>query len=257
MFNPWTFLFQVLNFAVLAYVLHRLLYRPLHDAIDQRRTRSAQAQTEAEKARHDALELQQRLQAQVAEQERERQELHRQAREQAESDRRKLLAEAEQAVQRRQEETRQALGREREEMLQAIRKELVAQAVELARRLLSEACDTTLQRQLTLRLVEDLQRTPEEERSRLRSHWQPEDGAVLETAAELDGATLGQLTAAVEAVLGRPVPLAVQLQPALFGGVRLRVGGHLWNASLAGQLNGDYEAHRSGAQPQQGADRVK
>ena len=33
-FNGWTFLFQVLNFVVLAYALHRLLYRPLREAIE-------------------------------------------------------------------------------------------------------------------------------------------------------------------------------------------------------------------------------
>ncbi len=53
-FNIWTFLFEVVNFVVLAYILHRLLYRPLREAIDRRRAEIAQTQAEAEQARAEA-----------------------------------------------------------------------------------------------------------------------------------------------------------------------------------------------------------
>ena len=32
-----TFVFQIVNFVVVAFILHRLLYRPLYEAIDRRR----------------------------------------------------------------------------------------------------------------------------------------------------------------------------------------------------------------------------
>ena len=53
-FNVWTFLFEVVNFLVLVYVLHRLLYRPLREAIDRRREANAKAQADARKARQEA-----------------------------------------------------------------------------------------------------------------------------------------------------------------------------------------------------------
>ena len=80
-FNPWTFLFEMLNFVVLAVVLYRLLYRPLHAAIDRRREDVTRAQTEADKAREQAVTLQQQLQAQLAEVERQGEEALRQGRE--------------------------------------------------------------------------------------------------------------------------------------------------------------------------------
>ncbi len=43
-FNLGTFLFQTVNFIVLVYILHRLLYRPLHEAIDRRAAEIARAQ---------------------------------------------------------------------------------------------------------------------------------------------------------------------------------------------------------------------
>ena len=247
-FNWWTFLFQVLNFVVLAYVLHRLLYRPLREAIDKRRKATAQAQADAEKARQEAESLQQRLQKQLAELEQQRQETVRQAREQAEGERKKVLAETERALQQRRDESHKALERERAEALQALHGEVVAQATELARRLLSEASDQTLHRQLTLRVVDTLNELPEAEREALRTNWPIDDGAVLETAQDLDGATLGQLEKAVNAVAGRKVVLTLQPRPDLIGGVRLRLAGHVWDGSLAGQLGErqDFSSPRPG-----------
>jgi F-type H+-transporting ATPase subunit b len=235
-FNWWTFLFQLLNFLVLAYVLHRLLYQPLHRAIDERRKAEGQARAEAEAERKQAQVLQEELRQQLEEQECQRQEVLRQAHDQAAAERQKLLAEAEQNVQRRQEEVRQALARESDEARRALRMELLSQAVEAAGRLLGEAADTTLNRQLALKLAETLEGIPEDERRRLQEQGQMNDGALLETASMLDDETCQRIAAAVTALAGRTVAPAVQTNPALLGGVRLRLGGHVWDASLAGQL---------------------
>jgi F-type H+-transporting ATPase subunit b len=235
-FNWWTFLFEALNFVVLAYVLHRLLYRPLREAIDKRRAANAGAQAAAAKAREEAETLQQQLREQLAGAERQRQELIHHARTQAEAERQKLLAEAERTAQRRQEEVRQALDREREETLKSVRQEVITQAIDLARRLLGEASERTLHQQLALRLALTLEQLPESERQPLRASYQSDDGPVLETAQDLDASVLEQLTRAISGIVGQPIALAVHQRPALLGGVRLRLTGHVWDASLAGQV---------------------
>lgn len=234
-FNVWTFLFEVLNFVVLAYVLHRLLYRPLHEAIDARRTAARKLQEDADKMRQEALALEEKLRHEQAEQERKQQDLIRSGREMAEAERQRLLADAEQAVHARQEEVRQALAREREEALQALHSEVIRQAIDAAGRVLREATDRTVEAQLAARLVQSLHEVSDDERQRLRGEWTAADGALLEVAA--DAATdLGAVRAAVTDLLGRPADLTVQVRPELLGGLRLRLGGHVWDASLAGQL---------------------
>jgi F-type H+-transporting ATPase subunit alpha len=249
-FNWWTFLFQALNFVVLAYILHRLLYRPLHEAIDRRRQTNAEAQATALHAQKEAESLQQQLRDQLADMERRRQDMIHAAREQAEGDCRKLLAEGERVLQRRRDEALQALERERTEALEALRGEVVDQAVALTRRLLGEAADRTLNQQLALHLADALRHLPEAQRHPLQAQWQPDDGALLEVAQELDSATVTELTEAVAAAVGRRVELSVQIRPALLGGARLRLAGHVWDGSLAGQLDdvagprhNDGEAH--------------
>jgi F-type H+-transporting ATPase subunit b len=235
-FNVWTFLFQVVNFLVLVAILRWLLYRPLREAIDRRREANAKAQADAEAARQEAEALQHALDQQLADLERRRETVIREARERAEGERQALLAETEGVIGRRREEVEQQFARERDEALRSLRAELVHSAVEMAGRLLREASDATLQRQLAGRLVDELGRIPEDERRQLRGEWDDGEAAVVETAAELNGDFLRDLSQAVESLAGRPLGVSVRVRPDLLGGVRLRIGGHVWDASLAGPL---------------------
>jgi F-type H+-transporting ATPase subunit b len=248
-FNLWTFLFQAINFIVLAYVLRRLLYRPLHEAIDRRREENARVRAEAEQARQEARALQRQLDARLAEIEKMRQDTLRQAREQADSERKKILSEADQVVRRRREELDQELQRVHAEALRTLREELVQSAVGLAERLLREAAGVSVQERLVERLIETLRALPEDERARLREEWQPDEGAVLETAASCNGPLLKAIEAAIAELAGRPVPLTVRALPALIGGARLRVGGHAWDATLADRLNDARRAPSAGSPP--------
>jgi F-type H+-transporting ATPase subunit b len=234
--NLWTFLFEIVNFVVLAYVLYRLLYRPLQQAIDERRQANLQAQSDAAQARAQAADLQKQVQQQLTEIEEKRQQAIQQARDQADTERKKLLQEAEERARRRLEESRQTLERTRAEALHGLRAEVIKQAVDLAERFLQQSADVTLNRQLAQRLIENLQALPAKECTEVRQQWQPRDGAVLETAAELDPPLLQQLTSTVTTLLGQKPALAVQTRAPLLGGVRLRIGGHVWDASLAGSL---------------------
>jgi F-type H+-transporting ATPase subunit b len=235
-FNVWTFLFQVINFLALVYILRRLLYRPLREAIDRRREAHAQAQAEADAARREAASLQQELSERIVDLDRRREETLRETRERAEVERQAALAEAECAIRRRREEVEQQVARDRDEALRSLRGELVGSAVALAERFLNQASHAGLHRQLGLRLVEQLARIPEEERERLRTEWDADDSAVLETAAELNGDLLQAIDTALKSLVGRRVDIQVQARPALVGGLRLRIGGEVWDASLAGAL---------------------
>jgi F-type H+-transporting ATPase subunit b len=248
-FNIWTFLFQVLNFLVLVLILRWLLYRPLRQAIDQRRNANARAQGEAEAARKEAADLQQKLSAQMAGIDLERQELFRKTRAQAEAERNALMAQTELALKRRREEVERQLVQDRDEALRTLRAELVDSAVALAERLLQEAADSTLQRQLAGRLVDALQLIPEDLRRRLRDGWIPDDEAVIETPVAINSDILERIGGALESLAGRAVKLSVLTQPALLCGVRLRVGGHVWDASLAGALEEARSITQGGTAP--------
>lgn len=238
-FNVWTFLFEVVNFLVLVYVLRRLLYRPIHEAIDRRREANAKAQADADQACKEAAALQTQLKGEIAALDQKRQQLIRCDREQAEAERKAMMTEAEGVAQHRREELERQLAEERAEALKALHGELVRSAVSLAERFLHEAADSTLQRQLAARLIEELRNVPEFERQRLREEVEA-DGAdeavIVETATEPDREVLQKLDDSLSSLAGRKLKLTVQLRPELLGGIRLRLGGHVWDASLVSGL---------------------
>jgi F-type H+-transporting ATPase subunit b len=236
-FNLWTFLFQTLNFVVLAFILHRLLYRPLQIAVTRRREAAEHVQAEAELARQQATMLQQQLGERLADLDRCRQEEMRKAVDHGATERQRLLAEIERTAERRRQDAHQALEQERAEAIQSLRDELTGMAVEFAERLLHEAADSTLHRQLTAQLLDKLDQLPELDRQRLRLDWQPDDEATIETAMDLDSSTLDQFRSRVSSVAGQHLNVSVQRMPSLLSGVRLRVGGCVWDASLASRLN--------------------
>jgi F0F1-type ATP synthase delta subunit len=121
-------------------------------------------------------------------------------------------------------------------MLQNLSGEIVTQSLDLAGRLLREAADTTLQAQLENHLLEALDSVPENQREQMRRDWRTEDTAWLETAAQPGGETSRRFTEAVARLAGRELALNARNNPALIGGARLRIGGRLWDASVAGQL---------------------
>lgn len=233
----WTFLFQIVNFLVVVYVLNRVLYRPLRDAVDRRREADARARAEVDEARQAAETLQTQARERLAEIDQHREQSLRQVRDQAEAERRRMLDEGATMAARRREELDQHLQRERDEALRSLRRELADSAVRFAERLLRGVADPQLHQQLLGRLTDTLAAIPEPNRQRLRAGWAGEDGAVLEAAEPCAAEALDRLRAALARLAGRTVSIEVQEQPVLICGVRLRMGDQVWDANLADRLD--------------------
>ncbi|HVX12774.1 MAG TPA: F0F1 ATP synthase subunit delta [Pirellulales bacterium] len=232
----WTFLFEMFNFVVVAFVLHRVLYRPLHEAIDRRRQATEQAQAEAGQAQRDAAALQARLESERREAESRREELVREAHRQAEAEAQRLLDDARRHAREQAEDLRRQLAHERDQGLSAARQQLVGLAVDLADRFLRQSADRSLHSQLVSRLVTELEVESSTERRKVRMAWTEDEPAVIETAEELDQQNVDRIAAAVANVVGQQVTIQIKSKPALISGVCLQLGGHLWDASLRGPL---------------------
>ena len=61
--------------------------------------------------------------------------------------------------------------------------------------------------------------------------------AIVESAASLSIEQTGRLTSALARIYGRPVSVHVLVQPALGGGIRVRVGDEVIDGSVAGRLD--------------------
>lgn len=235
-FNVWTFLFEVLNFVVLAAVLHRLLYRPLREAIDKRHAETERARTEAESARKQADTARDQLTAKLAEVDRERLEVLRAAAEQAAGEKAKQIAAAGVEAKLIHDRAMQDAEQLRKDALASLEGAIGNLAVGLADRLLREAGDSSLNRQLTLHLMDTVRAIPADERDRVRREGNGADG-IVESSQLLDDATRTSLTTAVQELRGSDLPLRYEVNPKLICGSRLQIGGRVWDATVVEYLN--------------------
>lgn len=243
-FNSWTFFFEVVNFLVLAYILQRLLYRPLHDAVDRRRQAIESAQAQAERARCEAEEERRRLETQLAAIAEERQTMLQDARHAADAEREHILTEAARETERRTALARASLEREREDLRQSLQQDVVREATRLAERLLADASGDDLDARLACRLADRIRSLAPAEREGLAHSWTAGDEVTLEAPRQLAPAAVAPVHAAIVELLGHDVALRIQQNAELMSGVRLRLDGHVWDASLAGQMKGADDGYR-------------
>ncbi|HZD26521.1 MAG TPA: F0F1 ATP synthase subunit delta [Alphaproteobacteria bacterium] len=137
--DVWTLALQAVNFLVLAWLLHRFLYRPVLSIIARRQKSIAEAFARAAEQQRtadaDATDYRDRLNGIEEERRRQLEAAHRQA----ETERAQLLAAAEQDAARTRAEAETALKAERTRAEAALARWSAETAVMLAGRLLREA----------------------------------------------------------------------------------------------------------------------
>ncbi len=237
-FDWLTFVFELINFLVLVWLLHRLLYRPVL-AVIQRRRDEIDAQAKLAAARHAEAErlkaeYEQRLEEWAAEREQKRHELDEAL--QAERQRRLEALEAELAERHRREEA--LASRQAEQMREAAERAALALAGRFAARLLAAVAGPDVQARLFKLLVDELGALPEERREALREAL-AHAAAPLEVASAypLDDTQRAELAQGLAALSGGSPPAMVfNIDPALLAGVRLTVGAWQLGANLQDEL---------------------
>ncbi|RRJ84133.1 hypothetical protein [Aestuariirhabdus litorea] len=234
-FSWTTFGFELLNFLILIWLLKRFLYRPVQQALQQRRQsieKTLEAATQKEQQAESLLkqyeqqcqqwreEQQHQLEAlQLELEERRRDALNALHKEMG------VLSQKQRALDERQRE----MEREREQQ------QAMDNGRRFASRLLALCPLPELEARLLQLLAEELERAPEPLKSMVQR--EPVAPLLLETAFPLPAAAGGRLRSAAEGVMGRPVSWQTVVNPDLKAGGRLTVGGWMLGANLADELS--------------------
>lgn len=232
-FDPLTFGFEVVNFLVLGWVLHRLFYRPLRAGIERRREEAARLEAEATRAREVVTEDAEALARERQEVERLRARALEEATERGRAQADRLVEEARKEAAAVEARMRAALDRERALLEEDARTLAIEEATRLAGELLSrwapEAVDAALLRALTCR-IDELQGD-----AALTSGLKGAK-ATLEVARPVDEALLAVLRESLARAGGREVAVAVEERPELGAGARLGAGSFVLDASVRGHM---------------------
>lgn len=218
----WTTLaLQIVNFAILVWLLQRFLYRPVLRVIDARRAALAAEQARAVRETEAAGRQVAELQAQRAGLAAERAAALTRAAEES----RQLLAtareQAQRDAQRLMEETRGTLARERERSQEELRRAALELAGDLARRALAEIPESLRVQAWLERIEAHLKALAAAELAELAREVGGGDALRVVTAWPIAPAAEEQWRTRLAAALGSKAPIAFETDPGLIAGAAL------------------------------------
>lgn len=245
----FTTIAQIVNFAVLALLLRRFLYRPIVRTMDERERRIAADIEEARVAESRARRESEICHAERQELEDRRGEMLSHAQEEAAAWRRELMEKARREVEENKTRWGMAVEREKEMFLKDLRRRAGEEVYALARRALADLADVELERHIVNVFIERLSAIGGEEWAEIAAAAsRTEEGAVVLSAFPLDGETRSRIRAAVERQIDRYAggeaaglvmyrfEISFEESPDLICGIELKAGGRRAAWSLENYL---------------------
>lgn len=217
-----TFALQLVNFAILVWLLQRFLYRPILRVIDARRAAIDRDHAEAERATRAAQQQLTALEGQrggiVAE--------RAAALERAQEEARQIVAvrraQAEHDADQLLEEARKTTAREREQLLEEARRSAVDLAAEMARRVLAEVPESLRALGWLERIDGHLRALSATDRTELAGELAGGAALRVVTAWPLPTEAAEDWRGRLRQWLGSEVAIAFETEPQLIGGAELR-----------------------------------
>ncbi len=164
-----TFFLEIVNFLVLVWLLKRFLYKPVLEAITQRKAVIDKTLSDAAARQADAQALERQYQNRLADWENEKEKLRAEVAEEISAQRAQMMAQLENSLKQERERARVLEQRRRNELRNQAEEAGLASGVQFTARLLARAACPELESRLVNLALEDLPRLPPDQLQGLRS----------------------------------------------------------------------------------------
>lgn len=152
--RPELLITQIINFAILLFLLQRFLYKPMLNMLQERRERIRDSLAEAERVRAEAEQQRQQYERELARQRQESQERIQRAMRASEEAREQIIAEARREAEEIKARAREEIEYERRQTLEQLRMQVADLAILAARKVLDGALDDKIQRHLIQEFID-------------------------------------------------------------------------------------------------------
>jgi F-type H+-transporting ATPase subunit b len=232
--NPIFLLSQIVNFAILAFLLRRFAYTPILNALDQRRERIEKGLEDArlaEEARANAESERQQILDQARA---EAQGIVAEANQRGEAQAAKIVEEAQTRAQGILEEARAEAQAERNRMLGEMRGQISALSIAAANQLIGASLDERRQMELVNEFFSGVKagKVSVADKAGVLTG----ETAIVTSALPLSEADQATFRTYLQGQLGADAAVEFRTDPAILGGVVLRVGDMVVDDSVSGKL---------------------
>jgi F-type H+-transporting ATPase subunit b len=166
--NWSTFVLEIVNFLILVWILKRFLYKPVLEAIAQRKAAIDKTLSDAKARQAEAQALEQQYKNRLADWENEKGKLRVELAEEINARRGQLMAALESSLGQEREKARVLEERRMDDLKKRAEEEGSAKGVEFTARVLARAACPELERKLIALILEDLSLLPEEQLRAIR-----------------------------------------------------------------------------------------
>ena len=229
---------QIVNFLILFLALRFLLWKPMLKMLDERKQRIAQGLEDAEQARRERERAQAEYDERIKQAGQEREEILARAAEGGEQARAEALAQARTQAEQIVAEGKEAVERERQQMLAELRSQVVTLSIAAANKLIGEALDEQRQRRLIDEFFSGIKadRVVVLEEQEIEQAKAGEITATVTSALPLTGEEKTVVSGGLAEQLGQVPAIEFKVDPAILGGLVIKVGNKVIDGSVGGRL---------------------
>jgi F-type H+-transporting ATPase subunit b len=250
----FTVIAQIVNFLILVWLLKRFLYQPILRALDAREKRIAAELTAADEKKREAEKERDEFRQKNDEFEQQRSVLLSRASEEAHAERQRLIAAARADADGLRALREEALKREYQDLRAALSDRIGAEVFAIARKVLTDLADTTLEAHMADAFIKRLRALSPEEKARLASTTRlpalalpatpamaaaaaaETAGILIRSAFDLPATQQNAIKAVIKEILETRIPVRFEARPDLISGIELIANGHKVSWNIAGYL---------------------
>lgn len=233
-FDIWTFLFQIVNFAVLLFILKRLLYKPVREIIEKRRSLIRQNIEDAEKTKKEAAELKEKHKKELDNLNEQRFHMLEKLKEEVSEDRKKMMSKAKEDADKLIEKEKALFEIEKKRLGAELKDEAIRVVAVFASNLLKDISDEEIHRAVFRKFFRDPGKISTAI-LKIKETGEPLPVSLL-TAYPLDGDESRRFQETVESVFSKKAAVKTDVDKSLIAGIRIKIGDAVYDFSLSGQV---------------------
>lgn len=228
----FTVIAQIINFLVLVALLKRFLYGPIVRAMVRREAEITARFEDAAKKADDARQERERYESLMEEFAKTREVMRVEAREEADTLRKELLAKAREEVARSRTQWLESFRRERDSLFRSLRRHVCEQVCAVSRGILTDMADASLEERMAACLEQRIRDLGTERREELAGHFRiPGQEVVVRSAFEMSTEARRKVIKILESLDADTGTVRFEVEPSLICGIDMRAGGRslAWN----------------------------
>ncbi len=228
-------MFQIVNFAVVVYLLYRLLFRPVKEIILKRQETLKNERETLSKEKNAIATLKKELDEKLTRLDELKKTIIEETRAEAEMERQRILEETSKEIEAKWEGLERQIEEKRKTLQETLRMEAIELTRELSKNLLHTLWDEQLNERLVKKTIAEIGSLDKREVQAILSGY---EGCVVEvsSASELKEDIKRDIYESITHLFGCSPDIKYQVAPEYIGGIAVRINSRVFDGTVLGNI---------------------